>query len=222
MTAARRRLSFALPALAVAGALVLLLATAAFADTKSISMMNIAYNPDSLTIHIGDKVTWRNNETGLYAPQHTATSDDGHTFDSGYLNPGQSFTFTFTKAGTYKFHCNVHPSQMNGTITVLGATTSPTPTPTHARPKPTATVTAKPTVMPVSPTPTSSVKPSPRVSKTVKVSASPIPSSSPSRVVAAGTSSSGTGSTLAIIAAALLILLVAGGAFFVRRRKTIT
>jgi plastocyanin len=220
MAGARRRSSFALPALAVAGALVLLIAAAAFADTKSISMMNIAYNPDSLTIHIGDKVAWKNSETGLYPPQHTATSDDGHTFDSGYLNPGQSFTFTFNQAGTFKFHCNVHDS-MHGTITVLGATTSPTPTPTHTRPKPTATVTAKPTVVPVSPTPTSSVKPSPRVSKTVKVSASPTPSSSPSRVVAAGTSSSGTGSTLEIIAA-VLILLVIGAAFFVRRRKTIT
>ena len=204
---------------------VLLAATSASAATKSISMKNIAYNPETVTIHVGDKVTWTNNETGLYAPQHTATSDDGHTFDSGYLNPGQSYSVTFIKAGTFAFHCNVH-SNMHGTITVVGSTptptpthrATPTPTPTHAKPKPTATAAAKPTVVPVSPTPTSSAKPSPRVSHR---SAPPTPSSTPSRVVAeASSSSSQTGVTIGLIAGALVIL-VGGALFVVRKRRTI-
>ncbi|TML81397.1 MAG: hypothetical protein E6G04_01500 [Actinobacteria bacterium] len=198
----------------------------AVAATRSVSMQNIAYNPTSVTIHVGDKVTWTNNETGLYAPQHTATSDDGHTFDSGFLNPGQSYSFTFTKAGKFAFHCNVH-SNMHGTVTVIGSTpsSSPSPTPTHTRPKPTATATAKPVVVPASPTPTSSVKPSPRASKTQRPSATPkahvTPSASAGRVAAAVGSSSSKGSGAVYVwAAAALVVVAAAGALLLRARKT--
>jgi len=72
--------------------------------------------------------------------------------------------------------------------------------------------------VPVSPTPTSSVKPSPRASHSV---APPTPSSTPSRVVAeASPSQSQTGVTIGLIAGALAIL-VGGALFVVRKRKTI-
>jgi plastocyanin len=207
-------------ALALAISVMTLSSIPALAATKSVSIKDIAYNPSSLSVHVGDKVTWTNNETGLYPPMHTVTSDDGHSFDSGYVDPGGSFSVTFNKPGTFAYHCNVH-SSMHGTITVIGSATSPTPTPTHPRTKPTATATAKPTVVPVSPTPTSSVKPAPRVSKTVNPSTSPIssPSSSPSRVVAAGSSKSGTAGALAGVAGALIIV-VGVGTFVLRRRRT--
>jgi len=204
--------------------LIALVTTTALGATASVSIKNTAFNPPSVSIHVGDKVTWTNNETGVYAPMHTVTSDDGHSFDSGDINPGGSYSVTFAKAGTFAYHCNIH-SYMHGTVTVTGATTSPTPTPTptHTRIKPTARATAKP-VVPVSPTPTSSVKPSPRVSKTVKHSTPPTtsPSASPSRVVTAGSSSSGgAGGALAWVAG-ILIVVVAGGTFALRRRRTNT
>jgi len=211
--------------LAVCAAVSMLALPALGATTKTVSITSYMFSPGSLTIHVGDKVTWTNNDPPYDYYGHTATSKDNHTFDSGTLSPGQSYSFTFMHAGTFAYHCTVHPTQMNGTITVIGTSTTPTPTPTHtstttpthAKPKPTATATAKPTVVPVSPTPTSSVKPSPRVSKTLGTSP---PSSTPSRVVAAASSSSQTGVTIGLIAGALVIL-IGGGLLVIRKRKTV-
>lgn len=208
---------------------VLLSATSAVAATKTISIMNITYNPSTATIHVGDKVIWSNDETGLYAPQHTATSDDGHTFDSGYIDQGHSFSFTFTTAGTFHFHCNVH-SNMHGTITVLGSSPSPTPThatptptPTHSKPKPSATATAKPAVVPVSPTPTPSVKPSPRASGSTRPSVlgTQIAVPTTSTIAASGSAprSTSSGVLIGLIAGAIVILGVAG-TFVLRARRT--
>ena len=70
-----------------------------------------AFNPVSLTVAVGTTVIWTNNTT---AP-HTVTSDDAKTFDSGASNPvspGSTFSFKFTKPGTYKYHCQIHPSML--------------------------------------------------------------------------------------------------------------
>jgi plastocyanin len=66
-----------------------------------------------LTIKKGTKVTWTNQDT---AP-HTATADN-NSWDSGTLQKGQSFSFVFDKAGTVKYHCEVHPN-MTHTIIVV-------------------------------------------------------------------------------------------------------
>jgi len=207
-------------AMTLALSVVTLGTPSALAATKSVSIKDIAYNPSSLSVHVGDKITWTNDETGTDPPMHTVTSDDGHSFDSGYIDPGSSFAWTFNKPGTFAYHCNVHPS-MHGTITVIGTTTSPTPTPTNSRTKPTATATAKPRVVPVSPNPTSSAKPSPRVSKIVEPPTLPTtsPSSSPGRDMAAGSTKSGMGGPLAGLAAAFIVV-VGGGTFVLRRHRT--
>ncbi len=62
-----------------------------------------AFSPDNLTVKVGTKVTWTNNESY----DHTVASDDG-SFDSGNIGQGQSYSFTFTKAGTYSYHCAIH------------------------------------------------------------------------------------------------------------------
>src|SRR5919112_6180664 len=95
---------------------------AAQGKTMTISIKNFAFNPPNATVAAGTTVTWVNDDQ---AP-HTATANDG-TFDSGTLQPGQSFSFTFDKAGTYAYHCNIHPD-MTATVTVSGggAATSPT------------------------------------------------------------------------------------------------
>jgi plastocyanin len=74
--------------------------------------------PSSATVHIGDTVKWTFDDS-TNGP-HTATSDDGTTFDSQAKvpgNAGDAFTFTFTKAGTYSYHCTFH-ANMTGKITV--------------------------------------------------------------------------------------------------------
>lgn len=73
-----------------------------------------AYSPDPLTVVVGvnSTVQWVNNDN---AP-HTVTANDA-SFDSGNVAQGQSFTFTFTKPGTYQYHCVYHP-WMTGTVIV--------------------------------------------------------------------------------------------------------
>lgn len=71
------------------------------------------FKPKTLDITVGMTVIWKNKTT----VQHTATSNDGTTFNSGFINPGASFKFTFTKAGSFPYHCNIHPF-MKATIIV--------------------------------------------------------------------------------------------------------
>ena len=77
-----------------------------------IEISGMSFDSNDLTINVGDSVTWQNSDSG----SHTATADGGE-FDSGTLANGESFTFTFTTAGTYTYHCGIH-SSMTGTITV--------------------------------------------------------------------------------------------------------
>ena len=77
-----------------------------------IDISGMAFSPNTLTISVGDTVTWTNQDG---AP-HSATGDNGE-FDSGTLNNGQNFSFTFTAAGTYTYHCSVH-NGMTATIIV--------------------------------------------------------------------------------------------------------
>ena len=73
------------------------------------------FDPNSLTINVGDTVTWTNND-GM---DHTATSTSGPvSFDSGNIASGANWAFTFTEAGTYDYVCNYH-SSMTATITVV-------------------------------------------------------------------------------------------------------
>ena len=92
--------------------------------TASVSLVNKAFSPVSVTVAIGGTVTWKNNDS----MPHDVTSTSG-AFRSPTLNPGQSFTFTFTKAGSYGYFCTFHGG-MSGTVvvpTASGATPAPTP-----------------------------------------------------------------------------------------------
>jgi amicyanin len=73
-----------------------------------------SFSPSTLTVKVGTNVTWTNSS----AAPHTVTSDAGApaSFD-GSLDPNGTFSFTFTKAGTYAYHCNIHP-YMKATVVV--------------------------------------------------------------------------------------------------------
>ena len=62
-----------------------------------------AYNPDPITVTSGTTVTWTNTDTIA----HTTTSDTA-LFDSGTVNAGQTFSFTFQTKGTFPYHCTFH------------------------------------------------------------------------------------------------------------------
>jgi plastocyanin len=79
---------------------------------NTVVIQNFAFSPNNLTVKAGTTVTWINNDSTA----HTVVSDTG-AFQSQNLNNGDKFTFNFTKAGTYSYHCSIHPS-MTGTIVV--------------------------------------------------------------------------------------------------------
>jgi LPXTG-motif cell wall-anchored protein len=114
-------------AVAVSILATLVLAGPAFATTHTVQALDsnggppFHFSPATITIKAGDTITWTNAGT----IPHTAT---GSGFDSGTLNPGQSFSHTFTSVGTISYHCTFHQALgMVGTIVVEAAGTTPPP-----------------------------------------------------------------------------------------------
>ena len=102
------------------GALVAaLVGGTALAADQSVAISGFSYSPSSVTVNVGDTVTWTNSD----AQAHTATADDG-SWDTGNIANGGTDAVTFATAGTFPYHCDIHP-QMTGTVTVQAATTAP-------------------------------------------------------------------------------------------------
>jgi len=76
-----------------------------------------SYLPVEITVVIGknNTVVWRNDD----AVDHTVTADD-RFFDSQIVKPGSTWTYTFTKPGTYSYHCIPHPWMTGRVIVRLG------------------------------------------------------------------------------------------------------
>ncbi len=87
-----------------------LTATSVSAKTVDVSIQGFAFKPASVQVSAGDTVKWTNKDT----TEHTVT---GSTFDSGRLPAYRSYSYTFTKPGTYDYACSIHPS-MKGTVVV--------------------------------------------------------------------------------------------------------
>ncbi len=77
-----------------------------------VQIVNFAYTPANIQVKAGTTVTWTNQDT---AP-HSVTFKNGMK-DSGILQQGQTFSYTFTTPGTYQYYCTVHP-YMTATVTV--------------------------------------------------------------------------------------------------------
>jgi len=100
--------AYGAPASTAAATTTATAATAANAAT----VRDFSFQPGVLKAKPGAKVTWINRD----AVAHTVTADNG-SFASGNLQPGGSFSFTFTRPGTYAYHCSIHPS-MHGSVVV--------------------------------------------------------------------------------------------------------
>jgi plastocyanin len=79
---------------------------------NSVSIENFSFNPAEITTQAGTEVTWTNNDSVT----HTVVSDS-NDFDSGNIDPGATFKHTFESAGTFSYHCKIHPS-MTGKVIV--------------------------------------------------------------------------------------------------------
>lgn len=96
----------------------------------AVTIRDFTFTPANVTVKVGQSVRWTNQG----GTTHTVTADDG-SFDSGSIGapgapdpygngsaPGGSFTFVFNQAGTFHYHCKLHPPAQYpgfvGTVTV--------------------------------------------------------------------------------------------------------
>jgi plastocyanin len=79
---------------------------------NQVRIADFGFTPPTLNVAVGAQVTW----TNAGPSNHTVTSNNG-TFDSGPINPNATFNFTFATAGTYAYHCSLHPT-IQGSVVV--------------------------------------------------------------------------------------------------------
>jgi amicyanin len=89
-------------------------ANAAPVGTNSVKIDNFAFSPATVRVKAGSTIVWTNGD----AIQHDVTFDGGN-ISSGVMNQNDTFSHTFTTAGTYHYICSIHPF-MHGTVIVTG------------------------------------------------------------------------------------------------------
>lgn len=82
------------------------------ASGNQVRIVDFSFTPPALDVSIGTQITW----TNAGPSNHTVTANDG-SFDSGTIQRNAKFTFTPTKAGTFVYHCSIHPT-MQATLIV--------------------------------------------------------------------------------------------------------
>jgi plastocyanin len=92
-------------AVSVAGAHKHSTAKASKNSTRTVLIQNFSFKPAHITIKRGTKVRWINKDSTA----HTATANNGRSFDSGRLGKGKSYTHTFKSVGKKPYHCEIHP-----------------------------------------------------------------------------------------------------------------
>jgi plastocyanin len=83
------------------------------ASADAVSIGNFTFGPQTLTVKAGTTVTWTNKDD----IPHGIASDNNAFAKSKALDTDDSYSFTFTTPGTYKYFCYVHP-HMTGTIVI--------------------------------------------------------------------------------------------------------
>ena len=82
-------------------------------EPRQVFIDNFTYDPPTLTVDPGTRVTWVNRDD----VPHTATSSTKpRAFDSGALDTDMRFSHTFTTPGTYEYFCAVHPKMIGRII----------------------------------------------------------------------------------------------------------
>jgi plastocyanin len=82
------------------------------ATATEVTIDNFTFRPQTLTVAVGTTVTWTNRDD----IPHTVVSDNA-VFKSKARDTDEKFSYTFDKAGTYPYHCSIHP-KMTGQVVV--------------------------------------------------------------------------------------------------------
>jgi plastocyanin len=204
MAQSNRSRLLAAAALAVAGVTFLaVVGGPAVAAGRSVAIKDGSFSPATITIRAGDTITWTNRG---YLVHNVIFASFGSKM---YMDPGERYGHTFSRAGTYAYACTLH--DIRGKVVVTGALTpKPTRKPT---PKPAPATTATPSPSP-SPTPTPTPSPSPSASPSPTPTPTPVPS-----IVGPTTPTTDSGGLpIAIVVAVVVAGLVGVGTVVARRR----
>jgi plastocyanin len=82
------------------------------AANAAVKIDNFVFGPQTITVLVGTTVTWTNSDD----IPHTSVSTEG-VFKSKVLDTDETFSYTFSKAGTYPYYCTIHP-KMTGKVVV--------------------------------------------------------------------------------------------------------
>jgi plastocyanin len=99
---------------ALCGLLLFALARPVWAEEAKVTIDNFAFTPDTVTVAVGGKVVWTNNDD---IPHTVTDAVDPKTIKSPPLDTGDTYSRTFDKPGTYEYFCSLHP-HMHGIVVV--------------------------------------------------------------------------------------------------------
>ena len=78
---------------------------------------NTCYIPSKISIRQGESVTWLNEDAAFHSVTSGTYENPNGMFDSGHLDPNESFTVKFEESGTFDYFCTLHP-WMKGKVIV--------------------------------------------------------------------------------------------------------
>ena len=81
--------------------------------TDSVTLEKYAFTPATIKVKVGTTVTWTNKD-GVH---HSVAGDNGGLPNGPLFGQGENYKYTFTKAGTFTYHCAPHP-YMHGSVVV--------------------------------------------------------------------------------------------------------
>ncbi len=70
---------------------------------------DICYIPSTIVVEKGKSITWINEDSSFHSVTSGFYGEPTGLFDSGYLDPYQSYTLSFDEFGTYDYFCTLHP-----------------------------------------------------------------------------------------------------------------
>ncbi len=80
-------------------------------NEAKVTISGFAFDPATITVKAGETVTWTNEDTA----SHTVVADD-NSWQSPSISKGSTFSHTFTTAGTFAYHCSIHPKMKASVI----------------------------------------------------------------------------------------------------------
>lgn len=85
---------------------------------NEVFIQNISFSPKTITVAVGTTIKWTNKDNVAHTVSSGTPGSPNGTFESGNLNNGGTFSFTFNTKGTFLYYCKLHQDVMTGTVVV--------------------------------------------------------------------------------------------------------